>query len=254
MNNGNDINSELLRLKSASESITKQTLNRILSICDTLIDDELPAYVKERLADIDAGCCKLLRDRALLNRLADYLSKKATDEKCCSLSDVYANCCRTIDAICGFAGKAFSFSEFIPEYKLNVSAEECCLLLLLPVALAFECDNDNDVRLIASRKGDKLELEYTFKGKVPPVEKLAAECGKTDSSSGLYFTDSLLALALKETVADCGASLSVNNNKLTVQLTAADKNAIVNSAAESYIDNRFSLPYIMLAGIVRREI
>ena len=245
---------ELLRLKSASNSFTKEALNKILVFCDIMIEDEASERSKEKPADIEAVCCRILRDRDLINRLVSYLTKTGPEEKYCSFTDVYANCTGTIDAICRSSGKEFDANEFIPFRKLNATADKCCLLLTLPIALAFEHDGSNGVRLIASTKNDRLELEYNFSRKAPPVADLAAECKKTDHSSGLYFTEPLLALTLTETVADLGGLISISNKTIRISVPLADKDATVNSAADSYIDNRFSLPYIMLAGIVRREI
>lgn len=250
MRKENEIDTRFVR--AAANAYTAETVNRIIGICDDLLEYELPAHVKERLTEIDADCCRLLRDNTLLNNL---LKRRADDSaKHCSFTDVYANCCRTIDAICRYAGAFFSYSEFIPACKLDISAENCCMLLLLPVALAVERDAKATVRLIASRKGGRLELEYAFSGEAPPVDKLAAECAASDHSNGLFFTEPLLALNLKEIASECGAQLTCDGKKLVISLPVADKAAEINSVPDSYIDNRLSLPYLMLSGISRREI
>lgn len=254
MRNDNEIRLQLLQLGAASDSFTKQALNRIAGICDLMLEEDLPANVREKLAEIDRECCCLLRNRLLLNCLAEGVASDSSAGKNCSFAGVYANCCRTVKAICDSAGKEFSFSEFLPEYELSLPANKLVLLILLPVALAFEHDPDAGVRLIASRKGKRIELEFTVSGKMPPVAELAEECRKTDRSSGLFFTEPLLALTLTETAAVCGAALSVDKNKISISLRRAETPSESLAAPESYIDNRFSLPYIVLAGIVRREI
>lgn len=249
-----DKEQELLRLNRAASLFTNEAINKIINACSGIADDNLPAYVRNNLAEIDAECCRLLRNRLLLNQLAEYLVNNNENDKHCSFTDVYANCCRTVEAICRSAGTDFYFSDFMPECKLDLSADKCCMLILLPIALAFEHDSKTGVRLIASRKGDRIELEYSFSGNIPPVDKLVEECLKDDRSSGLFFPEPLLALSLKETAAYCNALLSLGKNSLALSLNTAESNTCVNSLPESYIDNRFSLPYIILSGIVRREI
>ena len=254
MRNESEINRELLRIKSAFAAFTNETLNKVLFTCDELLGSELSDGVKEKLADIDAECCRLIRNRLLLDRITGYLTSAGKSDTCCSFTEVYVNCCRTVSAICTKEGTSFDYAGFVPPCTVNMSAERCCMLLLLPIALALEHDPETDIRLDASRRGDRLELEYGFSGKVPPVAELAEECKKTDRSSGLFFPQSLLALDLTETAADCGALLSVGKKGLVLSLPITESYTTVNSTPDSYIDNRFSLPYIMLSGIVRREI
>ena len=254
MRNESEINSELLRIKAASAAFTNEALNRILYTCDDLLNSELPDCFKEKLADIDVECCRLICNRLLLDRIGSYLTSTGKSDNCCSFFDVYVNCCRTVESICMKVGTLFSYTGFVPPCNLKISAEKCCMLLLLPIALALDYDPENDIRLDVSRRGDRLELEYVFSGKVPPVAELAEECKKTDLSSGLYFTRPLLALDLTEAAANCGALLSVGRKGLALSLPIAESGTSVNSTPESYIDNRITLPYIKLSGIVRREI
>lgn len=254
MRNESEINRELLRIKAASATFTNEALHKVLYTCDELLNSDLPDSVKKKLADIDAECCKLIRNRLLLDRITSYLSSTGKSNSCCSFTEVYVRCCRTVEAICAKEGTLFTYTGFAPPCNLAVSAEKCCMLLLLPVALALEHDPDTDIHLAVSRRGDRLELEYAFSGNVPPVAELAEECKKLDRSSGLFFTRPLLALDLTESAADCGALLSVGRKSLALSLPIAENCSTVNSAPDSYIDNRFSLPYIMLSGIIRREI
>ena len=253
MENRDNENSLLMLLSEASSSYTNNALGRIIKSCDGMLEDELPAYVKENLADIDAECCKLMRNRLLLTRLISYCLDKKT-EKCCSFTDVYAYTVETVRAIAKQEKADFDCNDYQPECKVYASAESCCLLLLLPLALTLEREKSVRTRLIASSKPGRVELEFAVFGELPDIDLLAEECMKTDRSSGLFFIEPLIAYNLKKTVNECGAEMTVKKNKLIISLPKAPKNAKINSYATPYIDNRFSLPYLLLAGIIRREI
>lgn len=253
MPNKNIDNAMLARISEASTSFTKESINRIIKTCDSLLQDELPAYVKEALAEVDSECCRLLRDRRLLAKLTEYALNE-NEDKCCMFDDVYAKCTETVNAICMQEGVTFNYSKFIPDYKISMSSDDCCSLILLPIAIALEHGDCKKIRLIPSLKYERIELEYMFPFDVPPVGELAAECLKTDRSSGLYFAETLLAYNLETLLERIGGTMRIKKNKLTLVIPKAPKKAVVNSAAPPYIDNRFSPPYIMLAKIVRREI
>lgn len=255
MDNSNEAYESLRLIASSYNSFTGDALNRIMNICGDLIQDELPGYVKKNLGEIDGECCRLMRNRLLLKGISDrIISEKDDDGSTCSFPDVYSNCCRTVDAICSHAGVEFSFSSFLPDCVLGISAKECCYLLMLPIALALERDKNAKLRLIASKKHRRLELEYASSVEMPQIADLVEECRKTDYSSGLFFAEPLLGLNLHNAAEDCGALLYEQNKKLTLSIPILNPDTTVTSPSESYIDNRFSLPYIMLSDVIRREI
>ena len=247
---------ELLLLNEATGVFTREALNKVFHYCDKLLEDDLPQSAKEAIAELDAECCKLLRNRLLLSRIIKYRLEEPKT-RVCSFSDVFMNCCATVNAICLQEKVEFSFSNYYPESRIPLSADECCLLLMLPIAIScMEKDRkDMGVRLIASKHGSRLQLEYVFKSKVSDIFTLAEECKKTDGSSGVFFPNTLMAFSLLEAVAHAKAIMTVKNDKtLIISVELADDKAALTSFASPYIDNRFSLPYIMLADIVKREV
>ena len=258
MSNESEIVSELLLIKEAMSVFTHETLGKISASCSELLDGDLPDEARTALADIDKECLTLLRNRILLESLVDYrggeYARKDGVKNCCFLPDVYANCIKTAGTICAQSGASFDYSDFAPPCKLTVSARKCSLLMLLPLSLAFSHDPGAAIRLDAARRGNKAELVYRISGSLPDIDGLVNECRKTDRSSGIFFEEPLLAYSLSQTASACGAELLIGENSMTLCLPVAETEAEVDSAPEPYIDNRFSLPYIMLSGIVRREI
>ncbi len=248
----NGIIEELRRISAADTAFTTEALNRILSACRDLLEEERPELsgcAEKRVRAIDSDCCKLLRDRKLLSKAEDYLVRSPEKECCCCVNDVYFNCMNTVRVICAGTRSQFSFSDFLQTSKLKMSADKCCLLLVLPIALKMELERYGRIHVSAARKGDRLEIVYDIDGTVPAVAELAAECERAGGSNGLFFTESLLALVLTRIADDCGALISVGRESISLLLPLADGAAEVNSVPDAYIDNRFSLPYIMLAGI-----
>lgn len=246
---------ELLLLSEATGAFTREALNKVFNSCSRLLDDDLPQYVKESIAGIDADCCKLLRNRMLLGKLIRNRLEEPRNAVC-SFTDVYANCCEAVNAICLQEKVGFSFSAYYPESKIPLSADECCTLLTLPVALSCMAKNRKDmgVRLIASKSGKRIKLEYTFNGEVPDVYALAEECKKTDRSSGVFFPEPLIAFSLVEAVRRSGSIMTVKGKNIVILLDVCDDKKEITSRAFPYIDNRFSIPYLMLADIVKLEI
>ena len=247
-------NADLLRLDAASSVYTREMLGSILDACSEMLKDEtLSGEIRGKLANIDAECCRLIRNRLLLSTLTRFRLENA-GEHCCSFTDVFTNCCATVDAICTQTKAIFEYSRFYLPIKLPMTADNCCLAILLPIAVALERDPETQIRLIASKHTGRIDLDFTFSGEAPDLPKLAAECSKSDGTSGLFFEESLMAECLTNILSDCGSIMSVKGNRISVSIPIASEDNKINSPCEPYIDNRFSLPYIVLSRIVKREI
>lgn len=248
-----DKSDEFLILDEASSIYTREIAGDIISSCSQLLENDLPESVKERIAKIDADCCRLIRNRFLISKLLRFRVTCGA-KRCCSFTEVYDNCYSATRAICLQHGVSFSYTEFPLPCKINTTAEECALLLLLPVTLALEKEKNDSIRIITSKKKDMLCIEYTFSHEIPDVFALADECTASNHTSGLYFELPMLSYTLCELLKRYGGSIDASNNTLTVMIPTAEKSSEINSPSEVYIDNRFSLPYIMLSNIIKREI
>ena len=257
MLNEKETNSELCRIKNAMSFHTREALNKILSAVDDMSQNELTAYTREKLSKIDSLCCLLLRNQSLLSALFDYntADKDGSRSECyCSFPEAYDNCCRTVNTICAQADASFDYFAFTPPCILPISAKECGMIILLPIALAYSHNRATGVRLEATRRGDYIELNYRYYKHIPPIPELIKEALKTDYSNGLYFGDSLIAYTLARAIESCGGDFEFNDNLLCIRLPIASSEYRVNSRVEPYIDNRFSLPYIMLSEIINRRL
>ncbi len=244
---------QILRINEASSVYTREIAGDIINTCSSLMEEPLPKDVLERIAKVDADCCRLIRNRYLLSKLLQFHFAKESS-KYCSFADVYANCCETVTAICANEKIPFGCSEFLNPQKVNATSEECALLLLLPIAIVLEKSVTESIRLITTSKKDSVTLEFTFSCEFPDIISLAEECELDGKNNGLFFNLPLLACVLRNTSERLGVSIEISGNKFIITIPAADSDTVVNSPSEPYIDNRFSLPYIILSKIIKREI
>ena len=248
-----DKSDELLMLDEASSIYTREIAGDIISSCSELLENDLPQNIKERIAKIDADCCRLIRNRFIISKLLRFRIAGETT-RCCSFTEVYENCYSAAKAICLQHGISFRYSDFQIPCKLSSSAEECALLLLLPVTLALEDEANTSIRIITSKKKDMLCIEFTFSHKLPDIGALSDECDSPDHTNGLFFELPMFSHTLRESLKRLSGKLEVSENTLTLNIPVAEKTTDINSPSEVYIDNRFSLPYIMLSHIIKREI
>lgn len=244
-------------IKEAIDVSVRETVGKISASCNYIIDCDVSDEIRAKIEDIDAECRVLLRNDLLLSTLLDVSVKNGgkdnSAEYCCFFNDVYENCIATTTAICYKVNADFDHSAFAPPCKVAMSSRNCASLMLLPIALAYSHDRDCGVRMETTRRGDRVEIEYRIKGGFPPIADLIEECGKNDYSNGLFFEEPLLAYSLSHVADACGAEIRTEDGVMTLLLPVADTDAAVNSPAEPYIDNRFSLPYVLLAGILKRK-
>ena len=249
-----DIIAELLHLNDASSVYTRESLGNILDMCNKMLESEtLSAEMRGSIADIDAECCRLIRNRLLLSTITRFNLVESRKHNC-SFSDVFAYCCSTVDAICKQTRNDFTYSNFPIPTSVPLTSDHCCLIILLPIAIMLERNADAQIRIIAAMHNDCIKLTFTFSDEIPDFKKLADECSNNGGSNGLFFEEPLMAKCLIDIIADCNAVMSLDGKTFSLSIPTSSESGRISSPSEPYIDNRFSLPYIVLSRIVKREI
>ena len=243
----------MLSIDEASSVYTREIAGNIINTCASLLQEPLPHSVLEKIADIDSSCCHLIRNRLLLSKLLQLHFANGKTKYCC-FADVYTNCCETVNAICANEKIPFGYSGFINPHKVNATSEECALLILLPIAVVLEKSDTDFIRLLVASKKNAITMEFSFSCDFPDIASLASECEIEGKNNGIFFDLPLLACVLYNTTEKLGAKLEASDKKVVITIPAAGSEMTINSPSEPYIDNRFSLPYIILSKIIKREI